>query len=289
MSNGSNRHFGPPGRPVDPSLVRVLGAIDEITSVLKCPFFVAGATARDLVLANVFGLRPGRATRDIDLGIAVESWDQFRTVKDRLIATGNFTGDSKAQQRVVYTDRDAGFSIPVDLIPFGGVASVAGTVAWPPTRDVVLNVAGFEEAWEAALHIEIEQDLIVRVASIPGLTVLKLIAWTDRGGVNNKDAADLHRLLTTYADAGNFDRLYEEQSDLLEAAGFDLELAGAELLGRDSALVCSPKTFEQIGSVLTTERQRERLITQMAQAFAHDDAWEATKRIVDGFCQGFLR
>ena len=92
-----------------------------------------------------------------------------------------------------YTDPDAGFSIPVDLIPFGGVASVAGTVAWP-TSDVVLNVAGFEEAWEAALQIEIDQGLIVHVASIPGLTVLKLIAWTDRGDVNNKDAADLHRL-----------------------------------------------------------------------------------------------
>ena len=289
MSNGSNRHFVPLVRPVDPSLVRVLGAIDEIISALKCPFFVAGATARDLVLANVFGLRPGRATRDIDLGIAVENWDQFGAVKDRLIATGDFTADSKAQQRVFYTDPDAGFSIPVDLIPFGGVASVAGTVAWPPTRDVVLNVAGFEEAWEAALQIEIDQGLIVHVASIPGLTVLKLIAWTDRGGVNNKDAADLHRLLTTYADAGNFDRLYEEQSELLEAAEFDLELAGAQLLGRDSALVCSPKAFEQISSVLTTERHRERLITQMAQAFTHDDAWEASKRIVDGFCQGFLR
>jgi len=54
MSNGSNRHSVPLVRPVDPSLVRVLGAIDEITSVLKRPFFVAGATARDLVLANVF-------------------------------------------------------------------------------------------------------------------------------------------------------------------------------------------------------------------------------------------
>lgn len=152
----------------------------------------------------------------------------------------------------------------------------------------MLNVAGFEEAWEAALQIEIKQGIIVHVASIPGLTVLKLIAWTDRGGVNNKDATDLHRLLTTYADAGNIDRLYEEQSELLETAEFDLELAGAELLGRDSALVCSPKAFEQIGSVLTTERHRERLITQMGQAFTHDYAWEASKRIVDGFCRGFL-
>jgi len=41
-------------------------------------FFLAGATARDLMLVNVYGLRPGRATRDIDFGIAIESWDEFQ-------------------------------------------------------------------------------------------------------------------------------------------------------------------------------------------------------------------
>jgi predicted nucleotidyltransferase len=63
---------------------------------------VAGATARDLMLVNVYGLRPGRATRDIDFGIAVESWDEFQGLKERMIATGQFAGDSKAQQRLVY-------------------------------------------------------------------------------------------------------------------------------------------------------------------------------------------
>jgi predicted nucleotidyltransferase len=289
MSSGSNRHSALPGRPVDPSIVRVLRAVDEIASALNCPFFVAGATARDLILVNVFGLHPGRATHDIDLGIAVESWDQFRVIKDRLIATGTFNTDSRAQQRVVYTDAGAGFSVPVDLIPFRGVASPTGTVAWPPTRDIVLNVAGFEDAWAAALQIEIEQDLVVRVASIPGLTVLKLIASADRGSVNNKDAADLHRFFTSYADAASVDRLYEEEADLLEATAFDLELAGAQLLGMDCAPVCKPATFEQIRSVLTTERHRERLTTQMTQTSAHDDVQETTNRVVDSFCQGFLR
>src|SRR5258708_28795829 len=109
MSSGSSRRSASPDRPVDPAIVRVLRAVDEIASALNCPFFVAGATARDLILVNVFGLRPGRATRDIDLGIAVESWDQFRALGDRLIATRNFTADSRAQQRVVYADPGAGF------------------------------------------------------------------------------------------------------------------------------------------------------------------------------------
>ena len=52
-----------------------------------------------------------------------------------MIATGEFAGDLKAQQRLVYTDRAAGFSIPVDLIPFRGVASANQMIAWPPSRE----------------------------------------------------------------------------------------------------------------------------------------------------------
>lgn len=166
---------------------------------------------------------------------AVVSWDQFELLKRQLVETGKFAADARAQQRLLYTDPEAGFSVPVDLIPFRGVTSADGTVAWPPNRDMVFNVAGFEEAWESSIPVEIEGGLTVRVASVPGLTVLKLIAWADHGGENNKDATDLHGLLKTYADAGNIDRLYEEESDLLESVGFDLELAGAWLLGRDCA------------------------------------------------------
>ena len=147
MSNGSDRHSITPSKPVDPSIIRVLRAVDHVAAAVTCPFFVAGATARDLMLVNVYGLKPGRATRDIDFGIAVASWDEFQGLKERMIETREFAGDSKAQQRLVYNDRAAGFSIPVDLIPFRGVASANQMIAWPPGRDVVLNVAGFEEAW----------------------------------------------------------------------------------------------------------------------------------------------
>jgi predicted nucleotidyltransferase len=91
-----------------------------------------------------------------------------------------------------------------------------------------MNVAGFEEALASSVSMEMEENLTVRVASLPGLTLLKLVAWAHRGRETNKDAADLHRLLTSYADAGNTDRLYDHEMDLLEALGFDMELAGAE-------------------------------------------------------------
>ncbi|HWE50106.1 MAG TPA: nucleotidyl transferase AbiEii/AbiGii toxin family protein [Bryobacteraceae bacterium] len=252
-----------------------------------CAYFVAGATARDLILVSVHGLRPGRATRDIDFGIAVESWEQFADLKDRLIATGEFSADRKALQRLTFTDSGSGFSIPVDLIPFRGVTSASGNIAWPPSRDIVMNVAGFEEALASSVLIELEAGLEVRVASIPGLTLLKLTAWADRGRENNKDAADLYRLLTAYADAGNIDRIYDHELDLLEFAEYNMELAGAELLGRDVAGFNPSHAMDQVRSFLLSVENCERLVRQMAQT-TYAEATPSVDRFVSGFCRGLL-
>ena len=288
MNNESHRHSVPANSPVDPSVVRVLRSLDPIAHALDCAYFVAGATARDLILVNVHGLQPGRATLDIDFGIAVESWEQFASLKERLTGTGDFAPHRRAQQRLIYTDRTTGFSMPVDLIPFGGVASADGTIAWPPSRDIVMNVAGFEEALESSVLVEIEEGLTVRVASTPGLTLLKLTAWADRGRENNKDATDIYRLLTAYADAGNTDRLYDQELDLLEAVGFDMEVAGAELLGRDVASIGSPHVMDQVRSLVTSEPSRERLVRDMAQT-TYEEAAPAVERVFSGFCRGLLR
>jgi len=287
MNNESNHHSVRPDSPIDPSVVRVLRSLDPIARSARCAYFVAGAMARDLILANVYGLRPGRATRDIDFGIAVESWEQFGFVKEALMGTGEFTPDRRALQRLIYTDRTAHFSIPVDLIPFRGVTSADGTIAWPPSRDIVTNVAGFEEALNSSVWIEIEEGLAARVASIPGLTLLKLAAWADRGRENNKDAADLYRLLTAYADAGNIDRLYGRELDLLKAVDFDMERAGAERLGRDVASIGPTQTMDHLRSLLSSEPDRERLVSHMAQT-TYAEAALAVDRIVSGFCRGLL-
>jgi len=159
----------PPNSPVDPSVVRVLRALDPVARAANCAYFVAGAAARDLVLVNIHGLRPGRATRDIDFGIAVENWDQFAQLKQRLIATGDFASDRRALQRLIYADLSTGTSIPVDLIPCGGVTSPNGKIEWPPGEDVVMNVAGFEEALTSSQSLNSARPYGTRV----------LIAWSD--------------------------------------------------------------------------------------------------------------
>ena len=85
---------------------------------------------------------------------------------------------------------------------------------------------------------------------VPGLIVLKLFAWLDRH--EGRDVQDIRRLIETYTDAGNVNRLYEEEADELERVGFDTILAGAFLLGKDAQLI----TDENVRSRLSTSLRK---------------------------------
>lgn len=81
---------------------------------------------------------------------------------------------------------------------------------------------------------------------------MKLFAWHGRKA-NDKDALDLYRVISTYADAGNTDRLYDSEISLLEQVNYDLELAGAALAGRDARQLSSPATLTRLSTFLVSD------------------------------------
>ena len=129
----------------------------------------------------------------------------------------------------------------------------------------------------------------MRVASIPGLMLLKLVAWSDRRRETDKDAADIYRLLTTYADAGNADRVYDQEMDLLEAVGFDMQVAGAELLGREVSRLCSLPAMAVVRSVLETEATFESLADHMVRTSAVAETAPFVHRMLTCFRNGLLK
>src|SRR5437588_9200596 len=117
--NSTSRQIFQLRKPVSPLVLEPLKAVAQTANALRFPFFLTGATARDLVLENIFGRPPGKLTRDLDFGFVLSDWKQFENLKTTLISTGRFKAD-RAIQRVLY-QHSAGISIGVDLIPFGGV------------------------------------------------------------------------------------------------------------------------------------------------------------------------
>jgi predicted nucleotidyltransferase len=273
--------------PADPTIVAVLRAVDSSANELGREYFLVGATARDLLLVNALGFSPSRATRDIDFGLAVENWEQFTAFKQSLLVSGRFRAKAGAVQRLHYTAPSGALELPVDIIPFGPIASEAGSIAWPPLRDVVMSVAGFDDAARSSIRLRVDEDLVIRIASLPGLTILKLLAWGDRGKQNNKDEADLYTLLSTYADAGNFERLYEDEADLLEGVEFDVVLAGAQMLGRDVARICEAGSLRRIREILDATPGTVDLAYQMNRAYdPFDERPEVGEKLLACFRRG---
>lgn len=113
------------------------------------------------------------ATYDLDFAILVDSWDQFAIVKQLFLAIPGFTDKGRNAQRLYYQPTGASFETIIDIIPFGKLETAERTIAWPPDADVVMNVAAFSDVFENSLRVQLRPDLIIPVASLPGLIVRK--------------------------------------------------------------------------------------------------------------------
>lgn len=267
----------PPERSLPVRTLEVLKLMDRIARELGVDYFVTGAMARDILLHGVFGLDPGRGTLDVDLAVAVQDWPQFELIKTRLIATNAFTAEENTPHRLFHREDTRKKAYPLDLLPFGGVEQPPNKIVWPPELSIVMNVAGYREALAAAQDVEVATGFVVPVASLPGLAILKLLAWADRGIENPKDALDLVTLLRWYGAAGNEDRLFGEEMSLLENLGYNMDLAGPRLLGKDAGRITTTDTRKQVLALLDDAVTLERLIRDMARAFrgAEDAIGEA--------------
>ena len=74
---------------IEKPTVDALYLVKRVADSLNIPFFVIGASARDLILKHCYGIEPLRKTGDIDLGVEVANWEQFNKLKESLIATGS--------------------------------------------------------------------------------------------------------------------------------------------------------------------------------------------------------
>ena len=271
---------------IDPVVLEAIRKIDEIAHRHETAYFLAGATAREIMLRHVFGRPPGRRTLDVDLGIAVRDWDHFKLLKAALVEQAGFQPHARMVQRINYPSKPA---VIVDLIPFGGVETAERTIAWPPEEDIVMRVTGFSDGLESAVAVRLDQNLVIPVVSLPVLLVLKLFAWTDRKH-EKRDAPDIYTLLRQYGDAGNEDRLFGEDMNVLEAEGYDFELAGARLIAHDAARVVSADTQKRLREILESDALMEELTNQIIVSSPRNDP-EHVRRcemLIRNLRKGFL-
>ncbi|MBK8075263.1 MAG: nucleotidyl transferase AbiEii/AbiGii toxin family protein [Kineosporiaceae bacterium] len=231
-------------------------ALGRLTAALGAPasgLMVIGATARNILSVGLFGRLPRRGTRDVDIAVAVASWSAY----ERATATLR----RRAGVHAFTVDVD-GVHVPVDVVPYGGIEAVDRTVDLPD--DHRLNVLGLREAFATAQTARLPGDVQVRVPTVPGLTLLKLVAWSERHLLHRRDAVDLDEIIGWYAQGRFLDALYADVA-LLELYDFDIELAAAHRLGSDVSALLSPAAHVAIEALLGQDR-RARLAGDMLRS-----------------------
>lgn len=276
-----------PIKPVDVLTVEIAHEIEKVSKTLGLELLLVGAQAKVILLENIHGLNPGRATGDIDFAFVVESWDQYNQIKQNLVATGKFRELPKEKQRLLYKSSLIEHEFIVDIIPFGAVQDVKNRIAWPPEMDVVMSVSGYQEALESALLVELDTNLVIKVVSLAGLAILKIFAWSERGTTTkNKDALDLLTLLLTYREAGNKETIYEVlPPEVMEAVDHNPEKMGAWLLGYDVAAIANESTIKAITVLI--ENKKDSLVLQMAKSLSgNENTLNIAEALLSTFTQG---
>ena len=248
-------------RPLDVSLITLLSDVDKVCQSVSVRYLLTGSMAREIVLAHVFGLAPGRATADVDFGISVANWEQFNQLRQAFLNSGVFEKDSNPS---VFWSLRLG-RLQVDLVPFGGIEQADGTIVWPPEDRQQMNVLGYEAALQNAWKLPITPEINVPVASMAGTVLLKLMAWRDRGlSRGGKDALDLMTVLENYDRVIGEDALFGPHQDLLVAYQFDQANTAAQILGSEVRAIADARALEVLLSLFTTEG-RDKLQTNMIQ------------------------
>lgn len=227
--------------------LEVLRSLDELVG----DYLLVGARARDLIAHCVARLPLGRVTHDVDISIAVADQAELRDL--RIIV------QSRRRGLVRFRIGDT----PVDLLPYGGIAS-QGIVE--PEEGVLVDVTGMRQARACALHVLVAHGQSVNCASLAAMILLKLVAWDMRRGDTHKDAQDLALLFDASYSGPYEDPCWQDAAAALY--GYDLFVVGPYLQGRAIGRDFDHVSTARVLPVLEDASRREQLAARMPSGVA---------------------
>ncbi|MCT7955044.1 nucleotidyl transferase AbiEii/AbiGii toxin family protein [Laspinema palackyanum] len=255
---------------LDPKEKQVLVDLKAVLDSLNLPRLMVGAGARLLIFDRQYN-REGRATKDWDFAVSVDSWSDFQTLCDRLTLGKNprFKGAHKVPHKFIHLATGG----EVDIVPFGEIGQPGQEIEWED--GLKMNLLGLEEALLYAKEQVLDNDLVLPVVEPPAFLGLKLIAWSDRGG--NKDLKDIDFMIEGIADSGIYEnRVFEELVNEISEGQVEYLAAPTFLLGRDIRRIFRDATVSKINEILSEILEnRDTVIPQLIpRTVADDEEWD---------------
>ena len=216
-------------------LKEVFIQISETCKELEIEFFIVGAIARNIWYVSKD--ENSRGTKDIDFGVYISDVKKYNELRSTLKQKYNYIESTENAFSLITQDNKQ-----IDLLPFGEIEK-DGQVIIEGKGLTTINLDGFKEVFEfGAQEIKIGEEAY-KSCSIPGMMILKLIAYDDRPNNRLKDIVDVNSICQYYPSL---------ESDFIWANHFDLyggnlehEEVGVIVLGREmKKLVSDNKALE---------------------------------------------
>nr|WP_315133103.1 hypothetical protein [uncultured Flavobacterium sp.] len=211
-----------------PQLSKMLSALERGLNKFDIDFYLVGAVARDLWMSAINDIPPSRITGDIDFAVFIDDKGTYDNLKMYLIEVEGFSPYKGNAFVLVWK----GF-IQVDLLPFGEIEDKNAGVTIEGSGLTSLNMPGFKEIYDEGLPVvELEEIHKFKFCTLPGIVILKLVAWQDRPEIRRDDIKDVSNILKHFFDM-YAEEIFENHNDLFGSEEAELNLIAARVMGRE--------------------------------------------------------
>lgn len=227
-------------------LTDAFNALEEAFTKAQTDYYIIGALAKDVWYSR--GNKTMRQTRDVDFAVLVGSKQDYESIRNYLKENSNFT-TTKENAFVIM----APSGIQVDILPFGAMEIDDG-VHIDGAGLTNIKVNGFMEVYQGGTNeVNMHTGHDFKVATLPSIILLKLIAYDDRPEHRSKDARDIAGIMTHFFDL-QANLIYDHHADLFrdEKDERALEEISAIVIGREIRTICAPNKplMERLMSIL---------------------------------------
>jgi predicted nucleotidyltransferase len=231
-----------------PEITAMLSALERGFKVFSIDFYLVGAVARDVWMSGINKIAPRRTTGDIDFAVLINDKGVYDALKVYLINTEGFHPYKGNSFVLIWKDKTE-----VDLLPFGAIENQDGRVITDGTGLTNINLEGFTEVYEEGLpELDLEGEHQFKFCTLPGIVLLKLIAWDDRPEKRRDDIKDISDILNHFFDMYD-NEIWENHNDLFVGENVELKNIAARVMGREMYKIAkrNNKLFNRIEGILS--------------------------------------
>ena len=270
-----------------PEITEMLYALERGLDKFGIDFYLVGAVARNVWMTGINNIAPRRTTGDIDFAVLINDKGVYEALKTYLIITEGFQPYKGNEYVLIWKE-----NLEVDLLPFGAIDDEDAKFNSNGLGSTSISLQGFSEIYNDGLPtLDLEGKHQFKFCTLPGIVLLKLIAWDDRPESRRDDIKDISDILNHFFDM-NDNEIFENHHDLFEKEEASLKYIAARVMGREMSKIAKKNEllFSRIVGILdsnTLVSQNSDMAKIMVEYYDNtiDDNVQLLKHLRQGFTE----